>query len=161
MVTLWVVNASPVILLAQVGQLDLLQILGAPVVIPDAVVGEIACKRPSDPAVQALAKAHWLPSVYPATIAVKLSPLGLGAGEIAVLSHALANPGSGVILDDRAARNAATALGIVTQGTLAIVLFAKACGAIPAARPVVEQLRRHGMYLSDQLMNKALAKVGE
>ena len=40
MVTLWVVNASPVILLAQVGQLDLLQILGVPVVIPDAAVGQ-------------------------------------------------------------------------------------------------------------------------
>ena len=28
-------------------------------------------------------------------------------------------------------------------------------------RPVVEQLRQNGMYLSDQVMNQALAQVGE
>lgn len=65
MVTLWVVNASPVILLAQVAQLDLLQLLGPPVVIPEAAVAEITRKGPLDLAVQALAKAHWLPSIDP------------------------------------------------------------------------------------------------
>ena len=90
-----------------------------------------------------------------------MAAFGLGDGETAVLAHALANPRSGVILDDRGARKAAAALGIPNQGTLAVVVFAKAHGLIPAARPVVEQLRQHGMYLSDQLMNQALAKVGE
>ena len=49
MVTLWVVNASPVILLVQVGQLALLQHLGPPVVIPEAVVqDDRAAIRPGD-----------------------------------------------------------------------------------------------------------------
>jgi predicted nucleic acid-binding protein len=87
--------------------------------------------------------------------------LGLGDGESSVLAYALANPGSGVILDDQAARNAATAMGIPSQGTLGVVVFAKTHGFIPAARPVVEQLRQQGMYLSDQVMNQALAQVGE
>jgi predicted nucleic acid-binding protein len=47
------------------------------------------------------------------------------------------------------------------QGTLSLVLLAKARGLVAAARPVVEQLRREGMYLSDQIMNQALAQVGE
>jgi predicted nucleic acid-binding protein len=160
-VTLWVVNASPVILLVQVGQLDLLQHLGPPVVIPEAAAMEIQRKGPSDPAVQALGQATWLVSVDPGPIPANVAAFGLGDGETAVLAHALANPSSGVILDDRAARKAAAALGIPNQGTLAVVVYAKAHGLIPAARPVVEQLRQHGMYLSDQLMNQALAKVGE
>lgn len=161
MVTLWVVNASPVILLAQVGQLYLLKHLGPPVVIPDAAVLEIHRKGPADPAVQALDQATWLVSVDPGPIPANVAAFGLGDGETAVLAHALANSNSGVILDDRAARNVAAAFGISCQGTLAVVIFAKAHGLIPAARPVVEQLRQHGMYLSDHSMNQALAKVGE
>jgi predicted nucleic acid-binding protein len=58
MVSLWVVNASPIILLAKVGRLDLLQHRGSLVVIPEAAVHEIQRRGTSDLAVQALAQAH-------------------------------------------------------------------------------------------------------
>jgi len=122
---------------------------------------EICHGGPSDPAVQALAQATWLLKVDPGRIPAKVAAFRLSNGESAVLAHALANPGNGVIIDDQAARSAAAALGIPHQGTLGVVVFAKAQGFIPAARPVVEQLRQHGMYLSDQVMNQALAQVGE
>jgi predicted nucleic acid-binding protein len=64
-------------------------------------------------------------------------------------------------VDDRAARIAAAGFGIPHQGTLGIVVFAKMHGLISAARPVVEQLRQNGMYLSDQIMDQAMAQVGE
>ena len=152
---------SPVILLAGVGQLDLLRQLGSAVVIPEAAVLEIRRRGPADPAVQALAQATWLASVDPGPVPAQVAAFGLGDGETAVLTHALANPGSGAVIDDQAARSAATALGIAHQGTLGVVIFAKAQGLIPAARPVVEQLRQHGMYLTDQIMNQALAQVSE
>ncbi len=47
------------------------------------------------------------------------------------------------------------------QGTLGVVLFAKTQGLISAARPIVERLRQHGMFLSDRVMNHALRQVGE
>jgi predicted nucleic acid-binding protein len=160
-VTLWVVNASPIILLAKVGLVDLLQQLGPAVVIPQAAVLEIQRRGLTDPAVQALAQANWLVSVDPGPIPPNVAAFGLGAGETAVLAYALANSGSGVIVDDQAARNVAAVLGIPSQGTLGVVVAAKMQGFIVAARPVVEQLRQQGMYLSDQVMNQALAKVGE
>ena len=58
-------------------------------------------------------------------------------------------------------RNAAVAMGLSLLGTLGVVVFAKTHGFIPAARPVVEQLRQNGMYLTDQLMNNALSQIGE
>jgi predicted nucleic acid-binding protein len=130
------------------------------VVIPEAAVQEIRRRGPADVAVQALAQSTWLVSVDPGPIPANVAAFGLGDGENAVLAHALANAGSGAIVDDQAARNAA-ALGIPHQGTLGVVVFAKMQGFIPAARPVVEQLRQHGMYLLDQVMNQALAQVGE
>ena len=143
------------------GQLDLLRRLGPAVVIPEAAVLEIQHKGLADPAIQALAQANWLARVDPGPIPANVSAFGLGDGESAVLAHALANPGSGALIDDQAARNAAAVLMIPHQGTLGIVVFAKTQGFIPAARPVVEQLRQNGMYLSDQRMNQALAQVGE
>lgn len=122
---------------------------------------EIQARGPSDPTVQALARAVWLTSVDPGPTAPAVVAYGLHPGENAVLTYALANPGSGVILDDLRARKSAAALGILYQGTLGVVIYAKQQGWIPGARPVVEQLRKEGMYLSDQLMNRALAQVGE
>jgi predicted nucleic acid-binding protein len=160
-VTLWVVNTSPIILLAKVGLIDLLQQLGPTVVIPQAVALEIQRRGPSDPAVQTLAQATWLATIDPGPTAPAIAVYHLHPGESAVLTYALANPGSGVILDDLRARNCAATLGIPYQGTIGVVIYAKQQGWVPAARPVVERLRLEGMYLSDQLMNQVLAQVGE
>jgi predicted nucleic acid-binding protein len=52
-------------------------------------------------------------------------------------------------------------MGILHEGTLALILFAKHHGIILAARPLVRLLRQQGMFLSDQIMNQALAQVGQ
>jgi predicted nucleic acid-binding protein len=160
-VSLWVVNASPIILLTKIGLVDLLRQLGPPVVIPEAAVLEIQRRGATDPAVRALAQSPWLVMVDPGPIALAVAAFNLGVGESAVLTHALTNPGSGALLDDQAARNCAAALGIPHQGTLGLLIYAKQRGLIPVARPLVERLRQEGMYLSDQIINQALGQVGE
>jgi predicted nucleic acid-binding protein len=72
-----------------------------------------------------------------------------------------AEPGREVIIDDLAGRRCAASLDISVRGTLGIVLLAKQQGRIERARPVVEHLVRAGMYLSSEVMNEALALVGE
>ena len=155
------VNASPIILLSKVGLVDLLQHLGVPIVIPRATVNEILRRGTADPAVQALARSPWLVTVDVGRIPAPVTNLKSGNSESAVLAYALAHSGSGVILDDRAARTAAASLGLPYQGTLGLILWGKRQGFLRAARPVIEQLRQHGMFLSDKLMNQALAQVGE
>jgi predicted nucleic acid-binding protein len=44
---------------------------------------------------------------------------------------------------------------------LGLVLIAKQRGKINSAGVVIEQLRISGMFLSDRVMNQALALVGE
>jgi predicted nucleic acid-binding protein len=65
------------------------------------------------------------------------------------------------ILDDLAARRCAAAHHVPVRGTLGLVLAAKRKALIPAARPVLDELRQAGMYLSDALMNRALTLVDE
>jgi predicted nucleic acid-binding protein len=65
------------------------------------------------------------------------------------------------VIDDYAARTCAEVLGVPVIGTLGLALRAKTRGRVAAARPLVEDLRRAGLYLSDRLINDALSLVGE
>lgn len=84
----------------------------------------------------------------------------MGAGESSVPTWAYVHPGTEAIVDDLAERRCAAALGISVRGTLGLVVRAKQRGTIPAARPLLEQLRQSGLYLSDRVMNQALELVG-
>jgi predicted nucleic acid-binding protein len=85
----------------------------------------------------------------------------LGPGESAVLSWGYADGGTEVIIDDLMGRRCAKALQIPVRGTLGVVLLAKQRGVISSARPILETLKRSGMYLSDNVINEALKMVNE
>lgn len=87
--------------------------------------------------------------------------LGSGTGRIGRARLALARPGTLAILDDLAAWRCAEAHRVPCRGTLGIVLAAKRRDRLPQARPTLMVLRLAGMYLSDSVMNRALALVGE
>lgn len=155
------INASPLILLTKVGKLSLLQLVSEEIVVPATVVTEIQQYGEMDVTVQAISQTAWLIVVETPPVPEIIQACNLDPGESAVLTWAYFNPGTEVILDDLAARRCAAALGIPVRGTLGLVLKAKQQGSIPAARPVLEQLRQSGLYLSDRVMNQALALVGE
>lgn len=156
-----VTNASPLIFLARTQYLYLLQIAAPEVLVPQAVAQEIEARGPSDPGARALAETRWLRQVETPPIPAEILAWDLGAGESAVIASALAVPSRLAIIDDLEGRRCAESLGIRLRGTLGLVLRARAEGLIPQARPVLDTLRAVGMYLSDQLMDAALAEVGE
>jgi predicted nucleic acid-binding protein len=155
------VNASPLIFLTEVGLLEVLRQPNVPVLAPDAVLDEVGRLGPNDPAIQAVPRSPWMQIVSTPTIPDVVLVWDLDAGESAVLAVALEQPNSMAILDDQPARRCAQVLGIQTQGTLGLVLVAKQQGLIPAVRPVLEQLKQAGMYMSSQLENQILAATGE
>ena len=156
-----IVNASPLIVLARGGLFDLLRVAGDRVLVPAAVANEISRRGAADPTVQAMREANWLMVVEDPAVPASILAWDLGAGESAVLAWARANPGTEVICDDQAARRCAAALGIPVRGTLALVLGAKRRGIVDRARPLLERLRCAGMYLSDEVIERALKKIGE
>lgn len=154
-----IVNSSPLILLARIGRLDLLQAIGNQIQVPETVADEV--RAHSDQATLALKKISWLLTVPDVPLPEAVSSWDLGAGESAVLAHAFAHPSTVAILDDYAARKCAEVLSLRVKGTLGIVLLSKTQGRIPLARPVVEELHRKGLYLSPAVIEAALKLVGE
>lgn len=154
-----VVNASPIVILARAGRLELLRLIGERVLVPEAVAAEI--RAHSDEAARALDDEVWLEEVPRHPIPGVVAAWDLGAGESAVLSWAMANPGTLAVIDDYAARTCAAVLGVPVKGTLGLALLAKQQGRAEEARPLVEELRRAGLYLSDTVLRAALGLVGE
>jgi predicted nucleic acid-binding protein len=157
-----VINASPLIFLSRGRCLHLLRLVADVILVPEPVVVEIRAKGDGDPTAQGLASTPWLREAPGVLASPLIASWGLGAGESAVLALAQAHPGMEAIIDDLAGRRCAALLGIPVRGTLGIiVLTAKQRGVIPADRPVLEQLIESGLYLSRQVLNTALQRVGE
>lgn len=156
-----IVNASPVIYLSRTRYLDLLQLAAPEVAIPHPVAKEIQARGSADPAARAIAETPWLQEVDSPQVPAEVLAWDLGPGESAVIAWALRHPDCLAIIDDREGRRCAETLGVRLRGTLGLVLRARREGLIPKARPVLDTLRAAGMYLSQQLMDLALAEIGE
>ena len=156
-----VCNTTPVINLAEIGHLGLLDQLLGKFSVPPAVVAELKAKRELFPA--AAEAADELEVVAPAD---KLLVAGLSSmvhpGEAECLALAMENPGSLLILDDRQARTVASSRGLPFTGTLGILSEAKAGGLIPRLSPVIRDLReRARFWISPALEARVLRDAGE
>jgi len=156
----WVVNASPVIVLAKAGHLQLLEQMASELLLPEPVVAEVLAGPAADPARQALA-AGWGTRVTVGTPAPELLEWGLGPGETAVLALALETAPSTAVVDDAAARTCAKAIGVPVIGTLGVVLRARRQQRIASARDVLKGLVRLGLYVEDEIVRSALQRIGE
>jgi predicted nucleic acid-binding protein len=157
---IWVPNASPMIVLAKVGRLQLVKDLCDEVLLPQPVASEILAGPTDDPARLAVA-AGWGTRVFPGQCPLSLVEWGLGVGETAVLAVALERRPCTALLDDAAARAAARTFGIPTLGTLGILVRAKMRGMIASTRPAVQDVREAGLYLDDSSIAAALRRIGE
>jgi predicted nucleic acid-binding protein len=65
-------------------------------------------------------------------------------------------------MDEMHGRVVARRLGLTVAGTLGLVVRAKRGGLIPAARPLIAQVRtRGGLWVADKLVAEVLAGLGE
>lgn len=154
----WVLNASPTIVLARIGLQGVFFDLTSEVILPQAVAKEIQAGPLDDPARHFLTEGR-IPIVPTPPPPEELSAWDLGAGETAVLSYALANPGWVAILDDGAARKCARSFSIPHKGTLALVLLAKQRGLIPSAAETLRALKANGLRLDDGIIRETLRRA--
>ena len=151
-------DAGPLISL---GRLDLIGLLGAlfaKVLVPEAVIRECLARSSNPDALrirQALAQGHLVACPTPLqTLA------GLDAGESAAIVHAQAI-GAAVLLDKRAGRQRALAMGLMVTGTLGVLVRARQRNLVGPIAPLIAELRASGQRLSQPVVLHALAVVGE
>ena len=157
----WVINASPILLLAKAEVIQFLGSLCETLVIPAGVVAEVQNVHFSD-AGKLLFEREGKKFVSPSPpIHAALANWQGGAGEAEVISWALQNPGFTAVLDDRRARSLATRNGVAVLGSLRVIVLAKERGFIPRAKAALEKLRGAGAYVNDELIDRAILLAGE
>jgi predicted nucleic acid-binding protein len=153
-------NTTPVINLAEIGRLDLLEGLFGKVVVPPAVVDELISKRELFPKAGDAASFE---VVQPEDrLLVRGFRSAVHAGEAECLALAMENPGSLLILDDLQARALASANGLPFTGTLGLLVEAKARGLVDTVAPLIGKLRVSARFwISLELETRILKDVGE
>lgn len=154
-------NASPLIVMAKAGLLDALPKQFDKTYVPEAVVGEILAGPIDDPMRQVVSTLPWLERV---AVDPPLSPLAywiLGRGETEVIEYARSHPGTTALLDDRAARRAATALHIPVYGTLAVAARHVVRSGLMSFDDAVDRLRAAGLHVADAVVEAVRTAVRE
>jgi predicted nucleic acid-binding protein len=155
----FVVDSSALIFLSKIESLPLLSRLATKVVVPASVHREVLAGKHHQ--LVGIGSLAWLRLEPDILLPAEIASWGLGDGESQVLAHAVSVAWSEAVVDDLQARQCARTLGIAFTGTAGVILRAKLNGSIPAARPLLEELLRVGMYLSGNLVETMLAEVGE
>lgn len=155
-------NASPIINLAAIGQLDLLRVLYERVVVPQAVCREIlaGAEQPGAHEVQAF-EGFATQSCHRRELIAALQ-VERDAGEAEAVALAVETEADLVLIDERRGRRAARRLGLRWVGLLGVLIEAKRTGHIATIRPLLDALRMDaGFWISESLYREVLEAAGE
>lgn len=157
-----IVNSTPLIVLCNVGKLEILRTLYTEITIPEAVFAEVTKKE--DSACQIVKKSlDWIrieKILSPSDKKMYQAKLHDGEVEVMILAQEGIRADL-VVLDDNAAKKTAKYLGLTVTGTLGILLKAKKAGIIPALAPVLKEIKKNGFYISEAVEQMVLSEAGE
>lgn len=144
-------DTSCFIILANIGELDILQKVYGSVVTTTEVRREFGSDLPA-----------WVKIKDPSDKSrQKLLELHVDRGEASAISLAIETPNSTIILDDQKARKVAERLGIEYTGTVGVIIKAKIRQIIPSIIPFLDKLKAMDFRLSKEIEDQALDQAGE
>ncbi|MBX3051569.1 MAG: DUF3368 domain-containing protein [Caldilineaceae bacterium] len=157
-----ITDSSPLIFLARIGRLSLLEELYGTVYIPTAVHRETVVQDPLRPGAVEIASADWL-TVRPVDdrLAARLLQQQIGPGESEAIILALQLKVNLLLIDDAKGRRIAEAYGIPAAGTIGVLIQAKRSGLLPAVKPSLDGLQAIGLHMDEKLYAYALQLCGE
>ena len=157
-----IVNSTPIILLSNINQLELLKQIYGEITIPQAVYDEVTEK--TDSACQNL-KNHfaWIKiETIKNPLQKKMYQAKLHDGEVEVMILAQEEPKADlVILDDNTAKKTARFLELTVTGTLGILVKAKQLKLIEKIKPLMDALIGNGFFVAQNVYNMVLEQAGE
>lgn len=158
-----VADAGPLIHLSLLGRIDLLPTLYGRVLIPDLVHDEVVKAGTGRPGSTEIQDAAWIDIERhdPDADLFHLLRAELDPGEAAAIWLGLQRQAECLLSDDRQARLAAERLGLTVRGTLGVLAESKRSGFIAEVSPLLRELQRQGVWLSEKLIEAVLESLGE
>jgi predicted nucleic acid-binding protein len=154
-----IADATPLIYLHRIGQLDLLRRLFGRVHVPSEVAKELQAGQHGEPTIPDL---DWIEiTAVQNQPAVDILAQELDRGEAEVLALALERSADWVIMDDSLARTSAALLQISCMGTIGILITCKARGLITMVKEPLDAMMASGLWISPSLYEQTLRKIGE
>jgi predicted nucleic acid-binding protein len=156
-------DTPPILNLARIGRLELLPALYHQVIIPEAVYEELTVSKADLPPAIDLSSEPWLTIATPKDQArVQKLREDLDPGEAEAIVLAIERRADLLLVDERRARQIATAAGLTVTGLLGTVARAKLAGLIPLAQPVLDELIQTARFwIGPQLYQEVLKELGE
>lgn len=152
-------NASPIITLAKLGRLELLQQLFGTVIVPVEVLNEVAPPASARLGSE-IRRAKWaLPRNCSShqTYLKWRKEFGLGAGETAVILLAKELGADLALIDERLARLLAARFGIRVMGSIGILETSFRRNLVPDLRAAYKQLIANGTFIDRAILNRSLS----
>lgn len=149
-----VADASSLIVFEQIGRLELVREVLGEVLIPPAVMGEIAPTLGNPPS--------WVVVSAPPSISDSLSSWsGLDRGEVEAIALALAVSADTILLDDRPARQTAKRLGLFVVGSLGLLLEARRLRMVDNVQAELDAMIAVGFHVGQPLYDEVLMLAEE
>ena len=156
-------NTSPIINLAAIGQLELLQRIYGTIVIPQAVYHEIAVKGHEQAGAREIQIYPWFERYHVQNRSlVRRLENDLDIGESEAIALAVELNADLLLLDERSGRIMAKQLGVTVIGLLGVLLVAKQRGYLEAVQPLLHDLASvAGFWIDRELYTLVLTSAGE
>ena len=158
-----VADATPLIVLAKIGSLELLPKAYPRVHISAEVYAEVVVTGAGLPGASEVATAEWIevrPVQRPGDLSAAQARFRLGLGELSTILLAKEIGATMVLMDEARGRRLAKEAGLDVRGTLGILenLFRRR--EIDDLRAAFEKLLVHQVYLDRDLLNRRLGLFG-
>lgn len=156
-----VCNSGPLIALGGLEQLELLQGLFERVLVAQEVQTEIEAGGRSGRGRFMFRDHAWLRTLPSPTSEPLLSAVP-DIGEAATISLAVQEKAELVLMDEVKGRKIAREVyHLSVVGTGRVLVEAKRAGLINSVRPLLQNLRSNGYWISDRIVNEVLRQAGE
>lgn len=144
-------DTSCLIVLSNIGQIELLRQLYGQVTITNEIAEEFSEALPD-----------WVEilSVSDKT-KQRILELQIDRGEASAIALALESTNTTIIVDDQKARKVAQQLGINHTGTIGVIVKAKLRGIIPSIKPLLSKIKQTDFRLTADLEIEAIRQANE
>jgi predicted nucleic acid-binding protein len=153
-------NTTPIISLLKLSKLDILKNLYSEISIPYAVFQEVVAGKNKD-YYKNLSNLNWVRIIEIQDKQAVKYFLDLDSGEAEAIVLATEIKADLIILDEKLGRFHAKHADLKVTGTLGVLIKAKKEGLINELKPLLFELTKKEVWISDKLIYEILKQVGE